>query len=74
MPDMPLIAGLEPLPALPDLQRLWEGLSTVANASFFTSWDWIEAWLQELHVDAVYRLMRVQRGDTTIAAGIFVAW
>ncbi len=69
---MPLIAGLEPLPALPDLQRLWEGLSTVANASFFTSWDWIEAWLQELHVDAVYRLLRVQRGDTTVAAGIFV--
>ena len=53
MPDTPLIALLEPLPGLQDLQRLWENLSAVASASFFTSWNWIEAWLLELRVGAV---------------------
>ena len=72
MPDTPLISVLEPLPALPDLQRLWERLTKVASTSFFTSWDWIEAWLLELRVDGEYRLLRVQRGDSTVAAGIFV--
>lgn len=72
MPDTPLIALLEPLPALQDLQQLWESLTTAASASFFTSWDWIEAWLQELRSGGEYRLLRVRRGELTVAVGIFV--
>lgn len=66
------MADLEPLPTLQDLQLLWESMRPAATASFFTSWDWIEAWLQELKVNAEYRLLRICRGGLTVALGIFV--
>ena len=72
MPETSLIARLEPLPTLQELQLLWQSVMPATGASFFTSWGWIEAWLLELKVDGEYRLLRIRRDELTVAVGIFV--
>jgi CelD/BcsL family acetyltransferase involved in cellulose biosynthesis len=70
--DERLTAALDPLPDLVKLRSLWHEIGPSQGCSFFTSWDWIDAWLSELARDDDRRLLSVRRGGDVIAIGILV--
>ena len=55
-----------------ELEPLWRGLESRADASFFQSWLWIGTWLESLPPRVEAMLLRVDRGDEVLALGILV--
>src|SRR5476649_2339049 len=42
-----VVAQIEPLPPLDQLEPMWRDLEARAEPSFFLSWHWIGTWLAE---------------------------
>ena len=69
-----LVVTAKPLPVLRDLAKVWLDLEARAQGSFFTTWQWIGAWLGTLESfdrsGEPLRLLQARRGDVTVALAL----
>ncbi len=63
-----VVAGIEPLPPLDQLESMWRDLEARAEPSFFLSWYWIGTWLAES--GAHPRLLVVRRNDVIVGLAL----
>ena len=64
--------SLWPIEELHTLGILWRRLEKGSETSFFVSWSWIGTWLKCLPKNICPMLLRVTRGEETVAAAIVV--
>jgi CelD/BcsL family acetyltransferase involved in cellulose biosynthesis len=64
--------SLCPLPDRQTLATWWHELESKADLSFFTSWTWINAWLELLPDPGAARAVIAMRGDERVGLGIVV--
>ena len=60
----------QPLGDLAVLREEWQHLSRRAAPSYFTSWGWVEAFLQELPVKTTVRLVRIRRDGVVVGLAL----
>lgn len=63
---------LDPLPPLETLQGLWRGLEARSQGSFFTSWAWMEVWLETLPPEIQPRLLQARQGGRVVGLALVV--
>lgn len=64
--------SLRPLPDRPTLEGWWRELESNTELSFFTSWSWIDAWLDLLPDLAAARLIVAEQDGRRVGLGIVV--
>jgi len=69
---MEITATICSLDELPDLDVRWKELQTRSQHSFFTSWPWIESWLQLLPDDTNPLVFVAVTGNQTVGLAILV--
>lgn len=67
---MGLVVALEEMPSLAQLESCWRALEVYADASFFTAWTWIEAWLALLPPAYRPRLLVARSGQEIVGLGL----
>ena len=79
-PELPLTSasrhvefGLEPLPALAELEREWRRLEAAGTPSFFTSWHWIGTLLSAIPSANRPRLLRGRAHGKTVSLALLGA-
>ncbi|MBN1611289.1 MAG: GNAT family N-acetyltransferase [Polyangiaceae bacterium] len=58
------------LPRFDDLEERWRELEAVGDPSFFTGWDWIGCWLDNLPKSALPRLLVAESAGRTVGLGL----
>src|SRR5262245_50044668 len=63
-----IVADIEPLPPLDQLESMWRELESRAEPSFFLSWYWMGTWLAESRAHP--RLLVVRRNDVIVGLAL----
>jgi len=67
-----ITATIRPLDELTDLGDRWQELQTRSQHSFFTSWSWIESWLQLLPDETKPLVFVAVTGNLTVGLAILI--
>ncbi len=67
-----LRVSLEALPPLPTLEAWWRDLESRSDATLFTSWSWIGAWLHTLPGSCSPRLLVARAAGHIVGLGVVV--
>lgn len=68
-----LTARLGPLPARAALAAQWQALEASAQATPFTTWAWVDVWLEQLPDGIEPLLFRASDGGGAVGLGLLVA-
>jgi CelD/BcsL family acetyltransferase involved in cellulose biosynthesis len=69
---MDILVSLNTLPPLDELARMWKELQNRSEHSFFTSWAWIESWLETLPTNLTPLFLKGENNGQIVGAGIIL--
>lgn len=67
---MGFVVALEEMPSRAQLEAWWRALEVHADAGFFTTWTWIDAWLALLPPARQPRLLVAREGQNIVGLGL----